>query len=381
MKKLFSLFLISCITFSLHAATVYEVKAQKGDAVPAYKAVNPHPGDPTWRGVLDIYADSVMIPNGEFITLADTITFAGQLPNRPKVNDGSEYIIGERHDPSSAQFALVQWQGQKRAIEVNNLQFSKKKSDSDAKDYLYEWQDHRSLNLRFWGTLVPFTLIFILLIASVILIGLADLLNTNKSLAGTLLIASGAATLVASLIELQGFYTANDAVFWWLDISGVGLWKALIGLVFMLIAAAAQFGGMWYFSKVVTKHFGSEEKPITVMPLLKTMGIALAAIIVFTLINAFTFKWQWLNVLAGIAALAYILWYIWKSMGEWSEALGTKMGKIFTVYAGIWTFSSLIAVMFYAIGFLKVIIPILVTVAVGLFLFWLITHIKIIPIK
>ena len=374
MKRLLTVIFLLGIVFSVSATSVYETRSQAGNkAVAAYRFAHPHEGDPAWQGVLDIYADSVMVPNGECIALTDTMTYAGSLPGRE--GDGfSQYIVGANYSPGATRFIIADWQGQSLAFDVHDLQFSESKSDKGAKNYLYKFEDHRSLNRRFWDTMIPCVIIFILLILSILCIAVADWLNVPE-FSKIMLVASGALTLIVSLFELEGFFTVHDDIFWWISISKVGFWRALLGLIPLLLAALMQFGGVWYFSKVMTEQFGSEEKPVSVVPLLKTMGYTLGGMFLFEIINGMTVHWLWLNTVVEIGALVFILYYIYRSMNKWRDALGNVMGIIFTAYAVIWAFSSVIAVLFYVIGFLQVIVPILVTAAAAVLGWFLLNHV------
>lgn len=374
MKRLFTLVLLIGAVLTASATSVYLTKSQAGnDAVSAYRYGHPHEGDPKWQGILDIYADSVMVPNGESIALTDTLTYAGTLPGRE--GDGfSQYIIGAHYAPGATRFIIANWQGQSLAFDVHDLQFSESQSDKGAKNYLYKFEDHRSLNQRFWGTRVPCTAIFILLILSILCIAIADFLNV-PAFSKIMLITSGALTLLVAIFELEGFFTVHDDIFWWISISKVGLWKAILGLIPLLLAALMQFGGVWYFSKVMTKQFGSADKPVSVVPLLKTMGYTLGGMFLFEIINGMTLHWSWLNTIIEVGALVFILYYIYRSMNKWRESLGHIMGIVFTAYAVVWAFSSVIAVLFYVIGFLQVIVPILVTAAAAVLGWFLLNHV------
>lgn len=373
MKRLLTVIFLLGIVFSVSATSVYETRSQAGNqAVAAYRFAHPHEEDPAWQGVLDIYADSVMVPNGECIALTDTMTYAGSLPGRE--GDGfSQYIVGANYSPGATRFIIADWQGQSLAFDVHDLQFSESKSDKGAKNYLYKFEDHRSLNRRFWDTMVPCTIIFILLILSILCIAVADWLAVPE-FSKIMLVASGALTLIVSLFELEGFFTVHDDIFWWISISKVGFWRALLGLIPLLLAALMQFGGVWYFSKVMTEQFGSEEKPVSVVPLLKTMGYTLGGMFLFEIINGMTVHWLWLNTVVEIGALVFILYYIYRSMNKWRDALGNVMGIVFTAYAVIWAFSSVIAVLFYVIGFIQVIVPLIATAVLGIAIWFMIKH-------
>ena len=373
MKRLLTLIFLLGTVLSVSATSVYLTKSQAGnDAVSAYRYAHSHEGDPKWQGILDIYADSVMVPNGESIALTDTLTYAGSLPGRE--GDGfSQYIIGANYAPGSTRFIIADWQGQSLAFDVHDLQFSEEKSDKGAKNYLYQFEDHRSLNQRFWDTMIPCTIIFILLILSVLCIAVADWLDVPE-FSKIMLIVSGVLTLIVAIFELEGFFTVHDNIFWWISISKVGFWKALLGLIPLLLAALMQFGGVWYFSKVMTSQFGSEDKPVSVVPLLKTMGYTLGGMFLFEIINSMTLHWHWLNTVVEIGALVFILYYIYRSMNEWRGALGQVMGLVFTAYAVVWAFSSVIAVLFYVIGFLQVIVPLIATAIVACGVWLMIKH-------
>ena len=222
MKRLLTLIFLLGTVLSVSATSVYLTKSQAGnDAVSAYRYAHSHEGDPKWQGILDIYADSVMVPNGESIALTDTLTYAGSLPGRE--GDGfSQYIIGANYAPGSTRFIIADWQGQSLAFDVHDLQFSEEKSDKGAKNYLYQFEDHRSLNQRFWDTMIPCTIIFILLILSVLCIAVADWLDVPE-FSKIMLIVSGVLTLIVAIFELEGFFTVHDNIFWWISISKVGL--------------------------------------------------------------------------------------------------------------------------------------------------------------
>ena len=95
---------------------------------------------------------------------------------------------------------------------------------------------------------------------------------------------------------------------------------------------------------------------------------------IFEIINGMTLHWSWLNTVVEIGALVFILYYIYRSMNEWRGALGQVMGLVFTAYAVVWAFSSVIAVLFYVIGFLQVIVPLIATAIVACGVWLMIKH-------
>ena len=170
-------------------------------------------------------------------------------------------------------------------------------------------------------------------------------------------------------------------LFWWLGIKRYGVLNSCIRVLPLLVAAWLQFKPIGLFSKALSKYFcQTEDQEITIRPIVKAIiYCTLAFIVLLLMISAWTGSRYVLPILALIICYGVMGWLIFRQMKQYQEFLGKTVGFIFTIYATIWALTSIISFIFYALGFLKVILPVILAVAAAFGAFAVLNSVMSVP--
>ena len=353
MKKILLLLIASMTTIMVGATAVYKPNALHGGKVQAYTFTIEMTG---FGPIMKKMTEAVKIPNGKYVTLKDTSYYYGDPTNDAVSNFVSEF----GGEDASFAFALIEYKDSVYAVEAHDLVFSKRKSDQGEHDYLEYY--HKSANERFWNKPLPFIIIFVLLLCGAL--GVLFAPDDNKEKAVKLLFVNACITLLVALMEMIAIFSVGSEMFWWLSIDRYGLFRSIFRLIPLLIAAVLQFGGMYLFLETVNRIYGTEEKKVTLKPIFRAMLYPFIGCVVLLIIVGITVNNDFLMLLVLLASLAVMGYFLWRQMKTYQDILGMKMGILFTIYIVVWVFSAILAAIFYTMGFLKVIVPVLISIAI-----------------
>ena len=222
MKKL--VFFLSFFCFLSAQATIYETNSLSSTSVTAYEFNDK-----------DEIIDDISIPNGELVEMNDSIIV------RSVVKDNT--LISFAGTTEFFEFARVKYNDKEYLINPSELTFSEANNPENAIDYLRDFK--LSFIERLYNGYIPFTLIFILLLASVICTWLAN--KMRFFVADILLLIVPILTALAIIIEVVGIFAVGENMFWFLNNSRYGIWVSLFRLFPFLFCAYLQFRGMKFF--------------------------------------------------------------------------------------------------------------------------------------
>lgn len=353
-KSILVWFALLATMMTAHATAVYEAKALMTPQVRAYAFA---PLDSVQQHTIKVDLDKfIEIPDGATVTLNDTLRRFGE-PGNDLISDVLNLFSME----DEIRYVIVGYQGAEYAVEPQDLVFSEAQSTAGEKDYLkkYFTPDKK----RMWYSPYPFYLIFALLLAAWICALFGTF--TGKYVGSFFLILSGILTILASALEMVGVFRMGTDLFWWLGINRYGVWTSCIRAVPLLVAAWLQFKPIGLFSKALSKYFCQEEsQEITIRPIVKAIiYCTIAWFVLIILISSYTGSRWVLPILSLILCYGIMGWLIFRQMGEYQKFLGKKIGFVFTIYATMWALTSIISFVFYALGVLKVVLPVILAIA------------------
>jgi len=369
-KSILVWFALMATMMTAHATAVYEAKALMTPQVRAYEFA---PLDSVQQHTIKVDLDRfIEIPNGATVTLNDTVRRFGQADNNPISDLFSLFSMEDE-----MRYVIVGYQDAEYAVEPQDLVFSEAQSTAGEKDYLKDYitPDKK----RMWYSPYPFYLIFALLLAAWICALFGTF--TGKYVGSFFLIVSGIFTILASALEMVGVFRMGTDLFWWLGINRYGVWTSCIRAIPLLVAAWLQFKPIGWFSKALSKYFCQEEsQEITIRPIVKAIiYCTIAWFVLIILISSYTGSRWVLPILSLILCYGIMGWLIFRQMGEYQKFLGKKIGFVFTIYATMWALTSIISFIFYALGFLKVVLPVILTIAAVGFAFMMLSTVMSTP--
>lgn len=369
-KSILVWFALMATMMTARATAVYEAKALMTPQVRAYEFA---PLDSVQQHTIKVDLDKfIEIPDGATVTLNDTVRRFGQPDNNPISDLFSLFSMEDE-----MRYVIVGYQGAEYAVEPQDLVFSEAQSTAGEKDYLKDYitPDKK----RMWYSPYPFYLIFALLLAAWICALFGTF--TGKYVGSFFLIISGIFTILASALEMVGVFRMGTDLFWWLGINRYGVWTSCIRAVPLLVAAWLQFKPIGLFSKALSKYFCQEEsQEITIRPIVKAIiYCTIAWFVLIILISSYTGSRWVLPILSLILCYGIMGWLIFRQMGEYQKFLGKKIGFVFTIYATMWALTSIISFIFYALGFLKVVLPVILTIAAVGFAFMMLSTVMSTP--
>lgn len=369
-KSILVWFALMATMMTARATAVYEAKALMTPQVRAYEFA---PLDSVQQHTIKVDLDKfIEIPDGATVTLNDTVRRFGQPDNNPISDLFSLFSMEDE-----MRYVIVGYQGAEYAVEPQDLVFSEAQSTAGEKDYLKDYitPDKK----RMWYSPYPFYLIFALLLAAWICALFGTF--TGKYVGSFFLIISGIFTILASALEMVGVFRMGTDLFWWLGINRYGVWTSCIRAIPLLVAAWLQFKPIGWFSKALSKYFCQEEsQEITIRPIVKAIiYCTIAWFVLIILISSYTGSRWVLPILSLILCYGIMGWLIFRQMGEYQEFLGKKIGFVFTIYATMWALTSIISFIFYALGFLKVVLPVILTIAAVGFAFMMLSTVMSTP--
>lgn len=369
-KSILVWFALMATMMTARATAVYEAKALMTPQVRAYGFA---PLDSVQQHTIKVDLDKfIEIPDGATVTLNDTVRRFGQPDNNPISDLFSLFSMEDE-----MRYVIVGYQGAEYAVEPQDLVFSEAQSTAGEKDYLKDYitPDKK----RMWYSPYPFYLIFALLLAAWICALFGTF--TGKYVGSFFLIISGIFTILASALEMVGVFRMGTDLFWWLGINRYGVWTSCIRAIPLLVAAWLQFKPIGWFSKALSKYFCQEEpQEITIRPIVKAIiYCTIAWFVLIILISSYTGSRWVLPILSLILCYGIMGWLIFRQMGEYQKFLGKKIGFVFTIYATMWALTSIISFIFYALGFLKVVLPVILTIAAVGFAFMMLSTVMSTP--
>lgn len=369
-KSILVWFALMATMMTARATAVYEAKALMTPQVRAYEFA---PLDSVQQHTIKVDLDKfIEIPDGATVTLNDTVRRFGQPDNNPISDLFSLFSMEDE-----MRYVIVGYQGAEYAVEPQDLVFSEAQSTVGEKDYLKDYitPDKK----RMWYSPYPFYLIFALLLAAWICALFGTF--TGKYVGSSFLIISGIFTILASALEMVGVFRMGTDLFWWLGINRYGVWTSCIRAIPLLVAAWLQFKPIGWFSKALSKYFCQEEsQEITIRPIVKAIiYCTIAWFVLIILISSYTGSRWVLPILSLILCYGIMGWLIFRQMGEYQKFLGKKIGFVFTIYATMWALTSIISFIFYALGFLKVVLPVILTIAAVGFAFMMLSTVMSTP--
>lgn len=369
-KSILVWFALMATMMTARATAVYEAKALMTPQVRAYEFA---PLDSVQQHTIKVDLDKfIEIPDGATVTLNDTVRRFGQPDNNPISDLFSLFSMEDE-----MRYVIVGYQGAEYAVEPQDLVFSEAQSTAGEKDYLKDYitPDKK----RMWYSPYPFYLIFALLLAAWICALFGTF--TGKYVGSFFLIISGIFTILASALEMVGVFRMGTDLFWWLGINRYGVWTSCIRAIPLLVAAWLQFKPIGWFSKALSKYFCQEEsQEITIRPIVKAIiYCTIAWFVLIILISSYTGSRWVLPILSLILCYGIMGWLIFRQMGEYQKFLGKKIGFVFTIYATMWALTSIISFIFYALGFLKVVLPVILTIAAVGFAFMMLSTVMSTP--
>lgn len=350
MKKL--VFFLSFFCFLSAQATIYETNSLSSTSVTAYEFEDE-----------DIIVDDISIPNGELVEMTDSIIV------RTDVKDN--VLISFAGTSEFFDFARVKYKDKEYLINPTELTFSEANNPENAIDYLRDFK--LSFIERLYNGYIPFTLIFILLLASVICTWLA---NKMRFFVGDiLLLVVPILTALVIIIEVVGIFAVGENMFWFLNNSRYGIWVSLFRLFPFLFCAYLQFRGMKFFLLTIENRYYWKDRSskdvdmdssceISIKPLIWTFIIGFICTVIAIIVTASVCNSDFVILLVLLLCLAAMGWVFYRVSLSYQEQLGKFIGILFTIYAIIWSFGAIIAAIIYIWGIFKVIIPLIIAGAI-----------------
>ena len=349
MKRIVLALLALTMTLMADATAVYKTKPLYGRKVTAYTFAYKKVSQNIIQ--LDSMQKVEKIKRGEYVILKDT------MPRNP-------YNWGIAGAMENTTFVVVEYEGQTLAVQPFHLVFDKRKSDKGEKDYLEEYR--MSFFQRLWYKPLAITLIFLLVALAYALIWIAG--KKEKEEATRMLTTSAYVTCAAGALEMLAVVSVFNGVFWWLNMNEFGLLRTIFGTIPVSIAAIMQFGGMHRYLATLNKLYGSEEQKVSLKPMFKLLGLGVLCLIgVLFVVGIFnSYVIQAILLVGGLIAVYYFFLRprMAQPISEYQAILGDEMGRMFGIYAFIWTFTSVFAAIFYFVGLSRVLMPLLIGLAI-----------------
>lgn len=252
-------------------------------------------------------------------------------------------------------------------IHKDNVVFSRK-NGNDVKNPLPEKiiKRHSPVS-KFFFSLTPYILIFILISAST----LAGMLGQkNSSIRNISLKAMPVALLAGSLLEIAAYMSVGSDMAWWCDDDIVGFWTSLIGVIPLVAVVLMQYYSIRIYSILLFGDQSYEKEENRKKISLRSMGwgigilipVLLAVMLIFSLIG---FQGLFADILSLLVSAAVSSALIAKGVKDNIDTFGKRDGLMVSAFCFVYLTALIISAAFLVIVVVKIIIQIIIMIVLA----------------
>lgn len=343
MKKKVTLAVLVLLTaMPLYAQLRYVVDAVHGKAAVAYSAKDAQ-GKSTYKMIIDQKVGE--IPNGTEVTVAMHDTVIEWMHN-PLI-----------HQKVWSGYIRVDHGGKTVYVDHNDLIWSENNPEGTHNFYKADAKHHTTLG-HFYNSMTPYWLAVLLAVLAMVI--------------GFMMSKKGANTLTTLLfpllmlgivaIELGGVFALGKDMLWWLDPKVYGWLRSIVGILLFAFTISIQMQSMKLYQNGLTRGQGglSVRAPIIGAVVGVVLGVAGLAITGYTYSQRESYKWLYIGVAAGLIS---VLVGIIVCMVKNTKNLGFLRGLAFSLFAIVYGAGLAAAVVMLILGFIKVFLETILTIA------------------
>lgn len=257
----------------------------------------------------------------------------------------------------SGDVAAVTYNGIKYYVDAKDLVLSS--SDKTGKDFINKENSYHTVLGRFYSTLFPFILIFLLLLAATVFALLIKGKNGPR-LIPTILVP--AFLLSAIALEMIGVIKMGSDILWWLDTDVIRKVIVILRLMLFAVAVIMQIFSMRLYKNGIVGYMHDPEKKVLVKrPMIGALvGVILLGVSVIVAMIVPRQANLILTIGAILLVVAVVVAIVSTAVVN-SKALGKGAGIAFTLFVVIYGIGLISALVLLIMGFVNVFWEMLIT--------------------
>ena len=278
----------------------------------------------------------------------------------PIANGDTVYAIG----PATGSYVRCRHNGREVAIFRNSLVFSDDNPEGTEDTYSNPKAAKRHTAIaHFYTTSTPLYIILGLFLFTALLGlfgGRWEAVRMKAALLFSICI------LIASLLEILGYYLLGSDAFWWCDYDRYGFWGSLWRVIPLGLVVAYQFYSIYLFERLLLPDEGEySDRKISIKP----AAIGLAGCIPLTVIavliaqNALDLSQLWVDIVGASTLLLTLVLGIFLTLRKNSKVFGKMLGILVTLFSIVYIIAGIISAIILIVIIFKLIIQILMVLA------------------